>query len=172
MFDPVSDADVDYTERAMNEWQRIHPTLDLDSFAVGVRVLRVAARLRRHLEESVQRLGFPVLGDYEVASSLRRAQRPLTPSDIAGRLMLTRAGVTGRLDRLEAIGYVARRQSTDDGRRVLVHLLPKGRRATDRAFKAVTGMYQKELGVLDGAEQSRLAELLTSITRSADPPPQ
>jgi DNA-binding MarR family transcriptional regulator len=50
----------------------------------------------------------------------------LTCSDIAGKTLITKGGITGILDRLEARGLVNRVPSRDDRRSVLVRLSPKG----------------------------------------------
>ena len=48
--------------------------------------------------------------------------------------MITRAGITGRLDRLEERRLIRRSPDPDDGRGVLVHITPKGRSTVDRTF--------------------------------------
>ena len=102
-----------------------------------MRILRIATIMKSDIEARITRLGFTVFGDYEVLSAVRRAPRQLLPSEIAGRLMLTRAGVTGRLDRLEGQGLVERQRSGADARNVLVRLTPKGRRLTDKAMNEI-----------------------------------
>ncbi|HTT77345.1 MAG TPA: MarR family transcriptional regulator [Candidatus Binataceae bacterium] len=50
----------------------------------------------------------------------------LTCSEIAEKTLITKGGITGILDRLEARGFIKRMPSRDDRRRVLVRLSAKG----------------------------------------------
>lgn len=56
-----------------------------------------------------------------------------TLGDVARRLMVTPAVVTGLIDRLEKRGYVRRVGSSGDRRRVNLALTPEGREAARRA---------------------------------------
>jgi DNA-binding MarR family transcriptional regulator len=56
-----------------------------------------------------------------------------TLGDVARRLMVTPAVVTGLIDRLEKRGYVRRLSSSGDRRRVNLALTPEGRTAADKA---------------------------------------
>jgi MarR family transcriptional regulator, 2-MHQ and catechol-resistance regulon repressor len=50
----------------------------------------------------------------------------LTCSEIAEKTLITKGGITGILDKLEARGLVRRTPSRDDRRSILVRLTPKG----------------------------------------------
>jgi MarR family transcriptional regulator, 2-MHQ and catechol-resistance regulon repressor len=50
----------------------------------------------------------------------------LTCSEIAGKTLITKGGITGVLDKLEARGLVKRMPCRDDRRSILVRLTPKG----------------------------------------------
>ena len=50
----------------------------------------------------------------------------LTMSEIAARMRHTTAAATGLVDRLETLGYVGRTHATDDRRKVLVRITPRG----------------------------------------------
>jgi DNA-binding MarR family transcriptional regulator len=95
-------------------------------FEVGMRIQRLARTLRTDAAAELADLGFSVYGDYEVISTLRRAPAPVQPSEIADRLMLTRAGVAGRLAER---GLIERKHTESDGRAIHVSLSPAGRRA-------------------------------------------
>jgi DNA-binding MarR family transcriptional regulator len=56
-----------------------------------------------------------------------------TLGDVARRLMVTPAVVTGLIDRLEKRGYVRRLSSSGDRRRVNLTLTPEGRVAAEKA---------------------------------------
>lgn len=158
----------DYTDDAMLNWARLRD-LDLSRFAVGMRLMRLSNILRSRLDDSLTASGFAVLGDYEVLSALRRAAVPLLPSDIADRCLLTRAGVTGRLIRLEGQGFIRRDRSGADSRNVLVSLTARGRKATDRALDRIIEQEAELLDPLSDDQVTQLAELLRLITIHEDP---
>jgi DNA-binding MarR family transcriptional regulator len=63
----------------------------------------------------------------DVLSALARSQNnSLNCSDIAERTLITKGGITGILDRLEARGLVKRIHSREDRRSVLIQLTAKG----------------------------------------------
>ncbi|MEM7307089.1 MAG: MarR family transcriptional regulator [Planctomycetota bacterium] len=60
---------------------------------------------------------------------------PLSAGELAAGLGLTRSAVTTVLDRLEAAGFVERRPSPDDRRRLDVALTASGRRRAGAVFR-------------------------------------
>jgi DNA-binding MarR family transcriptional regulator len=53
-------------------------------------------------------------------------QRVITMSGIAGKMGHSTAAATGLVDRLEKLGYVERAHASDDRRKVMVQITPKG----------------------------------------------
>src|SRR5712672_4134442 len=67
------------------------------------------------------------LAQMDVLSALARTDgESISCSEIAERTLITKRGITGILDRLEARGLVKRIPSSDDRRSVLVRLSAKG----------------------------------------------
>jgi len=67
------------------------------------------------------------LAQMDVLSTLARTNgENISCSEIAARTLITKGGITGILDRLEARGLVKRFPSSDDRRSVLVRLSSKG----------------------------------------------
>lgn len=159
----------DYTDAAVENWRALRTDVDLSRFEVGMRIMRLSTIMRATLDETIAAAGFSVLGDYEVAAMLRRSHNAMLPSDIADRLRLTRAGVTGRLNRLERQKFVRRTKSGDDSRNVFVTLTERGRRATDRAFDARIACEHELFGPLTADELAQLAALLKLIAVHEDP---
>jgi len=77
--------------------------------------------------------------------------------------MLSSAGITSRLDRLERRGYVKRHRDPDDRRGVLVELTDAGRDVLDHAVSANTGGEKELLAGLTKQEQKALAALLKKL---------
>src|SRR6516164_8451150 len=63
----------------------------------------------------------------DVLGAIARAQgMALTCSEIAGATLITKGGITGILDRLQARGLVQREGSRDDRRSIVIQLTEKG----------------------------------------------
>ncbi len=67
-----------------------------------------------------------------VLSILADAESPLPPNEIADRLIISRATVTGLLDSLEKRGYAQRIPHHSDRRMLLVQLTDRGRQVAKR----------------------------------------
>lgn len=90
------------------------------------------------------------------------AAGPLCASALARDVSLSKATVTGILDRLEARGFIRRSRSTDDRRRILVDLTPAGRELLDRA---PTPLQQRFAGRLAGLQDAAQAEMDAVLER-------
>ena len=77
------------------------------------------------------------VGEFDVLAALRRggAGTVLTPTTLARVAMISPAGMTNRLNRLEAAGLIVRRPDPDDRRGSLVELTPNGHAVADRAVE-------------------------------------
>jgi len=86
------------------------------------------------LERAAQtRGGLPLMDHTLLAQIARGPETGVRPTDLAGRGVLTKSGITRALDRLEADGLVGRRVCPSDKRGSLVVLTPKGRHLLRRA---------------------------------------
>src|SRR5512141_838099 len=77
-----------------------------------------------------------------VLSIVADTESPLPPHQIAGRLIISRATVTGLLDSLEKRGYVRRVPHASDRRMLLIELTESGRRVAYE-FRLVVHRHQK-----------------------------
>jgi DNA-binding MarR family transcriptional regulator len=99
---------------------------------------------------------------FNVLSVLGGDPSPLRPSVVAGRMMVTRATVTGLIDSLERRGLVRRTEATDDGRSRPVALTPAGRRIVRRL---VPRMHRFERELMRVLSNDELDQLLAMVTR-------
>jgi DNA-binding MarR family transcriptional regulator len=98
-----------------------------------------------------------------VLSILANAESPLPPNEIADRLIISRATVTGLLDSLERRAYVRRRPHPSDRRMILAEITEAGRQAAS-AFRPIVHQHEKEwFGVLDETEQQQLLVALHRV---------
>jgi DNA-binding MarR family transcriptional regulator len=127
----------DAMDRMIAQWHRERPELDLDAMAIFGRLGRLTAHLGAAIDQTFAARGLQ-RGEYDVLAALRRAGEPfsLTPSALSDTLMLSRAGMTNRLDRLEAAGLIGRRHNQQDRRSVHIDLTPSGLRLVDETTTA------------------------------------
>lgn len=109
------------------------------------------------------------LSGYQLSPAARQALavldgagEPLSPTEIARRLIVTTASVTSLLDTLERRGFVERRPDPADRRRLLVAITPPA--------QAMVRQYVPEVVALQGAVMSGIGEedrqqLIAILTR-------
>jgi DNA-binding MarR family transcriptional regulator len=98
-----------------------------------------------------------------VLGILADAPEPLPPNQIAERLIISRATVTGLLDSLERRGYVRRHPHATDRRSLVIELTEAGRRVAHE-FRLVVHQHQNNwLGALSAAEQDQLISTLQRL---------
>lgn len=98
---------------------------------------------------------------------------PLSPAEIADRLGVTRATVTGLVDTLERSGLVTRTPSADDRRMMLVQLTPRGDKLLSKILPSHFRQMAWLMQPLSEEERKLLLGLLTKIlSRAAERPVQ
>ncbi len=139
------------------QWQRERPDLELEAMAVLGRLGRLMVIGTARIESVFAAHGLQ-RGEFDVLAALRRSGAPfeLNPSVLADTLMLSRAGMTGRIDRLEAAGLVRRIADREDRRAVRVALTEEGRELIDTVVVAHTENETAMLSVLDPADRAAL----------------
>ena len=83
----------------------------------------------RELRETHAGQGFDDSGRSDGAVFRALAIRPMTVSDLAARMQMTKQGAGQIIDDMQARGYVLRRPDPTDGRARLVYLSPRGEAA-------------------------------------------
>jgi DNA-binding MarR family transcriptional regulator len=105
------------------------------------------------------------LSSFNVLQVVAGDPQPLTPSDIAARVVIpvTTATLTGILDTLERHGYVERRPHPTDRRRLLVHLTPTGRRVLAKVLPRVLQHEKQWTAALSESQRVRLTAGLAAL---------
>lgn len=141
----------------------------MEPYQVTARVSRVGQHVARRQEETFGRFGLN-RGEVGVLSALRvSGPERLSPTQLFRGLMLSSAGMTSRLDRLERRGYVRRAPDPDDRRGVLIELTDEGRAVLDEAVAANTKLERELLAGLDERETEQLGVLLRKLLRGLEP---
>lgn len=108
--------------------------LDPAEQAAWRRLLTVESRLRDRLDSELESSHGMSLGDYDVLVHLSEAPgRCLRMSELADRLLLSRSGLTRRLDGLVREGWVARKACPEDRRGTLAEMTDSGLRVLEAA---------------------------------------
>jgi DNA-binding MarR family transcriptional regulator len=123
---------------------------------IGVLVGTVQAAV----EKLVVQEGLPSAAAFNVLSVLAGDPSPLRPSEIAARMMVTRATTTGLLDTLERRGLVRRTVASRDGRSREVRITDPGRRVVERLVPA---MHRFERDLMEALPDGRLRQLLAMV---------
>src|SRR5579883_2080017 len=154
----------DPVDERLAQWARERPDLDTAPMAVFARIHRISQASAERVARAYGRHGIN-RADFDVLATLRRAGEPfeLSPGGLAGSLMLSSAGMTGRLDRLERTGLVERRPDPADRRGVIVRLTPEGRAVVDRAVADGLASDGEILAALEPRERETLATLLRKL---------
>lgn len=160
----------DWTDALLDRFAGVRPRQDMEPYQVTARVSRIALHIARAQEEAFGRYGLN-RGEVGVLAALRFAgpKQQLSPTSLFKGLMLSSAGITSRLDRLERRGYVRRNRHPNDRRGVLVELTEAGRQALDEAVAADITRERDLVAGLSAAERKSLTVLLKKLLSSLEP---
>ncbi|MFE2187301.1 MarR family winged helix-turn-helix transcriptional regulator [Streptomyces sp. NPDC059455] len=164
-----STARADAVQSIVDQWRRERPDLDTSPLQVFGRLHRVFLRYQSGIGGPVEKHGLSLAG-FDVLTALRRAGSPyrLTAGELAASGLITSAGVTLRLDRLEKDGLIARERDPEDRRVVYSRLTDEGLRRIDELFAEHLRNERDMLGGLSPAECRQLAGLLGKLERSLE----
>lgn len=157
----------DWADRHVARWRDhwIDISFDDDIEAITVRVSRVTKALQEAKREAAREVG---LQDYEYETlhvlMVRDTPGRAAPSELAEDLGLSNAGMTGRLDTMEAAGWIRRTTDAADRRRVQVEATRDGISVWRRVMALRGQQEDRLLGVLTPTERHTLAGLLKRLT--------
>jgi DNA-binding MarR family transcriptional regulator len=147
----------EHIDALVAQWGAQRPDVDLEAMALLARLVRAAELANAPTEELAAGYGVN-RGDGDVLFALRRSGTPfrLSPTKLARALLMTTGTMTGRLDRLEKRGLVARVPSTQDRRSLDVVLTDEGRRLVDEAVTTHTAAQQATVAALSARDRTDL----------------
>ncbi len=150
MLDHPSDAG-DAIDHAIEQWRRERPDLDLSQMAVFGRLVQLAREWVTAIEQVIARHDLSG-GEFDVLAALRRSGPPfrLTPSELAATVMMSRAGMTNRLD-------------PDDRRSFQVGLTERGRDVVDAAATDHAASLAPLATALSDVERTELDRTLRTL---------
>jgi DNA-binding MarR family transcriptional regulator len=154
----------DTTDQQLIGWRDARPDLEVGALQVTARLSRVGAHLARRQDAVFGRFGLG-RGEVGALSALRIAGPPhrLSPTHLAKGLMLSSAGVTSRIERLERRGLVRRLDDPNDRRGVLIELTDAGLDAVDAALAAISVRDRQLMERLEPQELTQLEVILRKL---------
>ncbi|WP_331446642.1 MarR family transcriptional regulator [Streptomyces xanthochromogenes] len=158
----------DEVDTVIEQWRRERSDLDLWPVEVLARVTRFAAVMNRSFDEVFARHGLRN-GEFDVLSAIRRSGPPyvVIPSVLSEQLMLSRAGMTNRLDRLDRAGLIDRQLDPEDRRSFLVTLTDKGMATVDAAMSDHAANEAALLSALSQRQQHQLDDAMYTLLQAA-----
>lgn len=154
----------DFVDHATEQWKVIRPDADPAPLEVVLRMTRASSLVNNRLDQAVRRAGLRVKGDYQAIAALRRNMpNPLSATDLAGEIMVSTSGLTGRLDRLEASDLIRRVQDPADRRAILVELTEQGVNLVDSLYDTSVAIQDEIVGTLTKVESDTLSATLRKL---------
>jgi DNA-binding MarR family transcriptional regulator len=159
--------DSDAVDEIVAQWRDQRPDLDPSPIALFGRVHRVYLRYQAVIGRSFSEFGLNS-ASFDVLAALRRAGPPYrkTASELATGSLLSSAGVTFRLDRLEQAGLITRQRDARDRRVVYSQLTEAGLAVIEQAIAKHLEHEHRLLAGLTPREREQLAGLLGKLETS------
>ncbi|GGT33346.1 MarR family transcriptional regulator [Streptomyces chromofuscus] len=152
------------------------PELDVSSMAVIGRLLRAARLTEEVLADRLRRREGRTIanvGDMDLLLALRRAapSYALTPGQLMRSLIVSSAGLSGRLNRLEREGWITRTISPEDRRSTRVSLTEQALAELDTRIEALFALERELVSVLEPDERATVARALRKLLLSLESAP-
>ena len=133
--------------------------------------LTAHATVIRRLDAELEERESLALSDFDVLVQLHFAGGTLRMRDLADRVLLSRSGMTRRVDRLESAGYVVRAACETDRRGSMASLTDAGRDRLQRALPVhLQGVADHFLCHLAPDELATLRSTLAKLLPTGRPP--
>ena len=135
-------------------------------------LLEVHAQVTQVLDAQMRAEHGMAVSMYEVLMFLGDApRRRLRMAEIADRVLLSRSGLTRLVDRLEALGYVTRCSSEDDGRGLYAELTDAGATKLEQARRTHReGVREIFLERMSATDQAALGDIWTRFQNANGAP--
>ena len=160
----------DRVDEVLDQWRAERPDLSVEAMGTFGRLGRLHALASAAIAEVFVAHGLGV-GEFDVLAALRRSGPPYAgmPAELSRSLMLSPAGMTSRLDRLEDAGWIRREPDPDDRRRLLIVLTDAGRALVDEVVPEHVANEERLLAGLSPRQRSALDDALRALLRTLEP---
>lgn len=149
-------------QEAFQELERDFSSFDPASVESCLAFLDATAEVYGAFDTHFERYGLSA-GKFTILMQLYIAKRDLSPSEFANRANVTRATITGLLDRLEREGFVERRSHSNDRRMLAVHLTEPGKALVEKILPDHFCRTQGLMANLTPTEKKTFVKLLGKL---------
>lgn len=136
-----------------------------ESLRLWVIFARAHAAVAARAQADVARHGLTI-AEFGVMEALHH-KGPLLLSELKAKILVSNAGVTYLVDRLEERGLVERRRCDRDRRAYYAHLTPEGTEFLARIFPEHAAAIEEAFSALDAAERAAVTALLRKVGHHA-----
>ncbi|WP_424628439.1 MarR family winged helix-turn-helix transcriptional regulator [Bradyrhizobium sp. SYSU BS000235] len=154
----------DPIEMILTQWQRERPDIDPAPMKLFGLLAQSQSMTTSFMNDALEKWGLS-RPSFDVLSALRRSGPPfcLTPKSLSESLMLSGAGMTSRLDRLESLYLIARLPEPNDRRSVKIQLTDRGVRLIDEMIPSIVEAQWRVVSALGSRNTGELISLLTNF---------
>ena len=149
----------DHIEKLLTQWQNVRPDLDCSPMGIIGRIGRMEKFISPAVEKVINEHGMSRI-EFDLMATLRRANGPLTPTELYKTTMLSSGAVSSKLDKLVERQWVERLINEEDRRSCRVVLTEQGLNVIDPAVDDHVENQKKLLESFTSEEQQTLGNLL------------
>lgn len=165
---PVASAR-DSIDTIYQQWRTERPDIDPEPVLIYGPISRIQSDVTARIDKLLAPYKL-VRGTFDVLTALRRAGAPfrLSPKQLTRHLVLSGAGLNGRLNILERHGYIARLPEPADRRTLRIQLTTSGQRIVN---KMTPRLFDLQWGILSGfeaRERKQFADLLLRMAEGSE----
>jgi len=151
------------TSGTLRDLAKRYPDLDPSALMSCIVLLRTGSDMLAALERILGRYGLSQGRFLTLIVLNRDPEEEITPSDLAERVGVTRATMTGLLDTLAKDGWIERIQHNEDRRRVVVRLTKDGLAHLGRMLPGYYREISRFMAGLNGQEHETLFKVLGKV---------
>lgn len=145
------------------DFERRWPGSNRLASACAVNLFLLNSLLDVNARRWAQREGYASSASFNVLTVLHGAAEPLLPSQIAERMLVSRATISGILDSLERDGRIVRLAHAGDGRMRLVQITPAARRQVERSMARLHLLERRIMSELPARDQAAFLRYVGSL---------
>jgi DNA-binding MarR family transcriptional regulator len=153
-------------DKIFDQWKAERPDIDPSPVQIYGLICQLYLQTTEFINKALEPYGL-YRGTFDVLTALRRAGAPylLTPKQLTTSLLLSAAGLTSRLNALEARHLIARLPEPNDRRTVRIQLTAAGEALVNKVIPIVFDAQWERLHRLDDIARRQLA---VELKRFAD----
>jgi len=135
------------SDTILTQWKRQHPEFDFEPMALIAALTQAYHLTSIPIDQMMAKYGL-TRGMFDVLATLRRSGKPyeLTPKELSVSLLLSGAGLTNRLDRLQSLDLISRLPDPTDRRSLRIALTKRGREFVDHILPELLEIQKMAFG--------------------------